>query len=65
METTTEPTLADLVAILRESNARVKVVAADFAHTLAALDVVTARLRSLRELTADALVVAESLDDPA
>lgn len=65
MPTLTEPTLADLVAILRESNARVKVVAADFAHTLAALDVVIARVRGLRELTADALLIAESLDEPA
>jgi len=60
-----EPTLEHLVQILRESNARAKVVAADFAHTIAALDVVVARLRSLVELTADGITVAVGLSDTA
>jgi hypothetical protein len=62
---TSEPTLEDLVAILRESNARAKLISADFHHTIAALDVVMARLRKLVELTADGVTIAESMGDPS
>ena len=62
MRNKVEPTLEDLVAVLRESNARAKLVAADFAHTLAALDVVIARVRKLVELTSDAVTISECME---